>query len=104
MTEDFEAQPAYMSAMQLAQEGVSTAITTAFSVVTPGALSGFASAIGPLGVANVIPAFFASTGSNVTSGLGTAVNHALLGTSTEVAQAGYVKVDEGSGSGPTTAV
>ena len=93
MSEDFEAQPAYMSAMQFAQEGVSTAITTAFSVVTPGALSGFASAIGPLGVANVIPAFFASTS-----------NHALLGTSTEVAQAGYVKVDEGAGSGPTTAV
>ncbi|SHZ31266.1 Uncharacterised protein [Mycobacteroides abscessus subsp. bolletii] len=55
-------------------------------------------------MANVIPAFFASTSSNVTGGLGTALNHALLGTSTEVAQAGYVKVDEGLGSGPTTAV
>ena len=100
--EDFAAQPAYMSAMQLAQDGAFTAITTAFSVITPGQLSRFATAIGPLGVMNVIPAYFAATGNNVTSGLATGVNHALLGVSTEVAQAGYIKVDEAGDAGPTS--
>lgn len=104
--EDFAAQPAYMSAMQLAQDGAFTAITTAFSIITPGQLSSFATAIGPLGVMNVIPAFFESTGNNVTSGLATGVNHALLGASTEVAQAGYVKVDgaQNFGASSSTAV
>lgn len=101
--EDFAAQPAYMSAMQMAQDGAFTGITTAFSVITPAQLSSFATAIGPLGVVNVIPAFFASTGNNVASGLATGVNHALLGASTEVAQAGYVKVDEATGSGMPSA-
>lgn len=98
-TEDFAAEPAYMSAMQFAQDGAFTAITSAFSIITPTQLSSFASAIGPLGVMNVIPAFFESTGNNVTSGLATGVNHALLGVSTEAAQAGYVKVDDAQGPG-----
>lgn len=97
MTEDFESQPEYMAAMQFAQDGVFTAITSAYSLITPAQLKSFAIAIGPLGVPNVIPAFFSSTGSNVTSGLATGVNHALLGASTGAAQAGYIKVDEAAG-------
>ena len=97
LTEDFESQPEYMTAIQLAQDGVFTAITSAYSFITPAQLGNFAAAIGPLGVANVIPAFFTSTSSNVTSGLATGVNHALLGASTGAAQAGYVKVDEAAG-------
>ena len=34
-TEDFAAEPAYMSAMQFAQDGAFTAITSAFSIITP---------------------------------------------------------------------
>ena len=61
-------------------------------MITPAQLSSFATAIGPLGVVNVIPAFFASTGNNVASGLATGVNHALLGASTEVAQAAKTRL------------
>ncbi|WP_242657368.1 hypothetical protein [Mycobacterium talmoniae] len=83
-----------MSAMTAAQQGVFSAITGAFSVITPAQLSGFATAVGPIGVANMIPAFFEATSNNVTSGMLSAVNNSLLGAGTQAAQSAFVKLDE----------
>lgn len=93
MAEDFKSVPGVMSAMTAAQQAASTAITSAFAVITPAQLASFSSALGPIGVANMIPAFFEATGNNVTSGMLTAVNHGMLGVSTEAAQALYTNVD-----------
>ncbi|MEZ0363572.1 hypothetical protein ACAG26_07680 [Mycobacterium sp. pUA109] len=83
-----------MSAMTAAQQGVFSAITGAFSAITPTQLSGFATAVGPIGVANMIPAFFEATSNNVTSGMLSAVNNSLLGAGTQAAQSAFVKLDE----------
>lgn len=99
MSQDLTVVPGFMSSMTAMQQGASTAITSAFSVVTPAALSSFSSAVGPIGVANMIPAFYEATGNNVTSGMLTAVNHGMLGVSTEVAQSGYTKLDDAPGAG-----
>lgn len=97
MAEDFKSVPGVMSAMTAAQQGASAAITSAFSAVTPAQLASFSSALGPIGVANMIPAFYEATGNNVTSGMLTAVNHGMLGASTEAAQSMYQNVDGGAG-------
>lgn len=99
MAEDFAMVPGVMSAMTGAQQAASAAITSAFSLITPAQLASFSTALGPIGVANMIPAFYEATGNNVTSGMLTAVNHGMLGVSTEAAQASYTKVDDASGGG-----
>lgn len=93
MTQSFGMIPEAMAAVNLLQQGAATGITTALSTVTSAELASFASALGPIAVTNMIPAYFEATGNNVTSGMGTAMNHALLGVSTEVAQATYTMVD-----------
>lgn len=93
MTQSFGMVPEVMAAMTAAQQAASAGITSAFSVVTPAQLSGFATALGPIAVTNMIPAFFEATGNNVTAGMGTAMNHAMLGVSTAAAQASYTMVD-----------
>lgn len=92
-SEDFAAQPAFMALIEGAQQTAFSLIVSAFSAVTPTQLGMFATAMGPLGVANYTPAFFEATFNNVTSGMSTGVNHALLGASTAAAQTGYVNVD-----------
>lgn len=91
--ESFEMLPAFMALVTGEQQAAFSAITSAYGTVTPAQLGMFATAMGPLGVANYTPAFFEATFNNVTSGLLTAINHSLLGVSTAAAQAGYVAVD-----------
>lgn len=99
MAEDFAMVPGAMSAMTAAQQAASAGITSAFSLITPAQLASFSTALGPIGAANMIPAFCEATGNNVTSGMLTAVNHGMLGVSTEAAQAGYTKIDQAVGGG-----
>ncbi|OBJ52949.1 hypothetical protein [Mycobacterium sp. 1423905.2] len=89
----FEMQPEFMQGLTAAQEAASTAITSAFSMVTPAQLSSFSMALGPIAVANMIPAMYESTANNVASGMLTAANHALLGGATHISQAAYIAAD-----------
>lgn len=97
MSESFGMIPGFMSAITAAQQGASAGITGAFALVTPAELASISTALGPIAVANMIPAFYEATGNNVTSGMLTAVNHGMLGASTHMAQASYLHVDEGPG-------
>jgi hypothetical protein len=89
----FAMEPEFMQGLTAAQQAASTAITSAFSAVTPAQLSSFSMALGPIAVANMIPAMYESTANNVMSGMMTATNHALLGTATHISQAAVVAAD-----------
>lgn len=89
----FEMQPEFMEALTDAQEAAGTAITTAFGAVTPAQLSSFATALGPIAAANMIPAMFESTANNVASGMMTAAKHGMLGTATHIVGATHTAVD-----------
>ena len=89
----FAMQREFMQRLVEAQQAASTAITTAFSAVTPAQLSSFSAAMGPIAVANMIPAMYESTANNVMSGMLTATNHALLGVATHVSDAAQAAAD-----------
>jgi hypothetical protein len=89
----FVLQDEFMQRLIQAQQAASSAITTAFSAVTPTELSSFSAALGPIAVANMIPAMYESTANNVMSGMLTATNHALLGVATHVSDAAHTAAD-----------
>lgn len=89
----FEMQPEFMEGLKAAQEAASTAITSAFSVVTPAQMSSFSMALGPIAVANMIPAMYETTANNVTSGMLTAAKHGMLGAATHIVDATHAAVD-----------
>ncbi|ORA11878.1 hypothetical protein [Mycobacterium asiaticum] len=93
----FAMQPDFMQGLVAAQEAACTAITSAFSTVTPAQLSSFSMALGPIAAANMIPAMYESTANNVMSGMLTATNHALLGVATHVSDAAHAAADAVTG-------
>ena len=95
MTSSLGLSPAALALQAAVQSGSAEAITAALSVITESELSSFCTALGPIAVANMIPAFIEATGSNMTGGLGTAMNHLLLAASTTAANATYAVTDGG---------
>lgn len=93
MPTPFEMQPEFMAVLTDAQQAASAAITTAFGAVTPAQMSSFSMALGPIAVANMIPAMFESTANNVASGMMTAAKHGLLGAATHISHAAQSNVD-----------
>ncbi|BDB43694.1 MULTISPECIES: hypothetical protein [Mycobacterium] len=89
----FSMQPEFMEGLIDAQDGASATISSAFGAVTPAVLASFSVALGPIAVANMIPAMYESTGNNVMSGMMTAANHAALGAATHISQGAYVATD-----------
>lgn len=90
---EFELQQGFVEKLIDAQEAASTAITTAFSAVTPVQTSSFAMALGPIAAANMIPAMFESTANNVASGMSTAAKHGMLGAATHIVGASHAELD-----------
>lgn len=94
MGSNFAAQPGFMSGVTAAQTAASGLITSAFATISPAQMASFATAMGPLAVPNMIPAFFEAVSNNATGGVMTAATHGMLGAGTQASQAAYTNVDQ----------
>jgi hypothetical protein len=82
-----------MQAVQGAQTGASTLITSAYSTLTSATLSSWSMVYGPLAIGNMIEALWGTSGNNYMSAIGTAFNHGSMAAATGVVDTTQVATD-----------